>query len=114
MLDEPTRCRLLDADLPFLRRQLAEAGWRVVVVNGRTVMDWVKRAGLVSWVDAAGVDGRPGARVCVGDGGGVRFVGWSCNLQSQPGALALGPVLAGRLADLVGGSRGDSPRVVAS
>jgi hypothetical protein len=99
-LDDTTRRRLLEADLPFLHRQLTGGGWRVVVVNGRAVMDWVERVGLVAWTEIAHLSGPPSARVCVGEGDGVLFVAWSCNLQSQHGALALAPQLSLLLAQL--------------
>jgi hypothetical protein len=103
-LDDTTRSRLLDADLPFLHQQLTGGGWRVVVVNGGTVMDWVARAELVPWTDIARLAGPPSARVCVGEANDVLFVGWSCNLQSQPGALAHAPQL-GVLLDQLAGNR---------
>lgn len=101
-LDEAARRRLLEADLPFLERQLATGGWRVVVVNGRTVMNWVERAGLVAWTEEAHLPGPPRTHVSVGYAGGALFVGWSCNLQSQPGARALSQDLASLLADIAG------------
>jgi hypothetical protein len=97
-LDSAVRVRLLDADTAFLSRQLIDGGYRLVVVNGRTAMDWVERAGLVAWHEERRLTGPPSARVCIGDAGGRRFVGWSCNLQSQHGARALAPELAASLA----------------
>ncbi|HWF20816.1 MAG TPA: hypothetical protein VG226_01615 [Acidimicrobiales bacterium] len=91
-LDDAAHRQLLAADLPFLRRQLT-AGWTVVLVNGKTVMDWVEAAGLLTWRSAVALPGPPRTRMGVADVDGVRFVGWSANLQSQPGALSLIPAL---------------------
>lgn len=100
-LDARVRKELLDADLPFLHRQLTDGGWRVVVINGRTVMDWVQAAGLDTWDDAAVLPGPPRSRVAVSETAGVLLVGWSANLQSQPGALSLIPDLGATVAELV-------------
>ena len=89
-LDDAAHRQLLAADLPFLRRQLT-AGWAVVLVNGKTVMDWVEGAGLLTWRSAVALPGPPRTRIGVADVDGVRFIGWSANLQSQPGALSLIP-----------------------
>ena len=49
-------------------------------------MTWVERAGIVKWQEVARIPTPPQGRLAVGDVGRPRFVGWSCNLQSQPGA----------------------------
>jgi hypothetical protein len=85
-LDDSIRARLLEADKEFLVRQLQQECYRLIVVNGRTVMDWVERAGLASWKKVGQLRGPPSVDLCVSAADGPRFVGWSCNLQSQPGA----------------------------
>jgi hypothetical protein len=106
-LDTTVRTRLLKADVPFLEQQLTRGGWRVVVVNGRTVMNWVAEAGLLRWEEVARLAGPPTASVCIGDRpGGPLFVGWSCNLQSQHGARALAPDLVGALGEMAGAALG--------
>lgn len=92
---------LLRQDLGFLRRQLGQSHYRVVVVNGRSAMSWVERSGLVRWQPVCTLDGPPTAQVCVGQARDVRFVGWSCNLQSQHGAPRHAPRLAELLAEHV-------------
>lgn len=85
-LEDTVRARLLSEDRPFLTGQLSHDGYRLVVVAGKTACDWVQRAGLVVWKSVARLDGTPSATFYVGDASSPRFVGWSCNLQSQPGA----------------------------
>ena len=85
-LDTDVRARLLTDGVDFLTRQLSTENYRLVLVNGRTVMDAVENAGIVTW-QATGVTLRePTATLVVGNHGGQRFLGWTCNLQSQPGA----------------------------
>ncbi len=86
-LDEAARQRLLSSDRTFLIKQLRHEGYRLVVVAGRTAMAWIAKAGLVSWKPVARLDQAPAATLFVGQSdGSPRFIGWSCNLQSQPGA----------------------------
>lgn len=85
-LDPDVRERLLVADLPFLEKQLQRENYRVVVVAGRTALEGVAAAGLVRWEPVAHLEAKPAGRVYAADLNGVRFVGWSPNIQSQPGA----------------------------
>lgn len=93
-LDEPARRRLLGEDEPFLLEQLRQEHYRLVVVNGRTVMRWVQRAGLARWRRVGELAGPPRAELYVSDGDGPLLLGWSCNLQSQAGAAQHSPALA--------------------
>lgn len=86
-LDREQQNRLLEGDREFLRRQLAHEGYKVVVVNGATAMRWAQAAGIVTWQETDRIEAAPAARFSVGRGEGALFVGWSCNLQSQPGAM---------------------------
>ncbi|HVL40131.1 MAG TPA: hypothetical protein VM328_12140 [Fimbriimonadaceae bacterium] len=79
--------RLLEGDRDFLRRQLTHEGYKVVIVNGATAMRWAQAAGIVTWQETDRIQAPPAARFSVGQGEGALFLGWSCNLQSQPGAL---------------------------
>lgn len=85
-LGEAARSRLLAADCQFLIRQFRSENYRVVLVNGRTAMDWVERARLVRWRAVSHLAGPPPATLYVGDGESPQLIGWSCNLQSQAGA----------------------------
>lgn len=98
-LPESARAQLLIEDEPFLVRQLRQEHYRLVVVNGRTVMDWTGRAGLVSWEWIGTVPGPPPAELYVGEGVGPTFVAWSSNIQSQPGAARHAEVLAALIAE---------------
>lgn len=86
-LSDVAQARLLTDDRPFLSEQLQAEHYRVVVVNGRTALDWVSRAGIVKWQEVGRLTGPPTARLYVGDVGAPLFLGWSCNLQSQQGAM---------------------------
>jgi hypothetical protein len=85
-LPEHVQVRLLSADRPFLEQQLQHDGFDVVIVAGRTAMAWVEEAGLVRWREIRRIPTPPSTSFVVGDVGRPRFLGWSCNLQSQPGA----------------------------
>lgn len=85
-LNEKQRTRLLAGDKEFLKTQVRHEGYRLIVVAGRTAMDWVSRAGLVRWRRVATLSQEPTATFFVGETSRPTFVGWSCNLQSQPGA----------------------------
>jgi len=93
-LDRAEWGRLAEAALPFLVGQLEVAGYRVVVVNGRTVMDEVAAAGVVEWSTDVRLPGPPAAQLCVGEAAGTFYAGWTCNLQNQPGAARLAGDLA--------------------
>lgn len=86
-LDRGQQERLLDSDREFLRRQLAHESYRVVIVNGATAMRCAQAAGIVKWQETDRIEAPPAARFSIGRGEGALFLGWSCNLQSQPGAL---------------------------
>jgi hypothetical protein len=105
-LDDSVRARLLAEDEPFLVRQFRQEHYRLVVVNGRTVMRWVERAGLASWKKVVQLKGPPSVDLYVSDDDGPRFVGWSCNLQSQAGAPRHSAALAGFVREHMGGASG--------
>jgi hypothetical protein len=94
---------LLRADIGFLRRLLDGAGFRAVVVTGRPALRWVQESGLVTWRRSAVLPGTPTAGVYTGERGGLRFVGWTCNVQGHAGAAAHAPRLAELAAELAGG-----------
>jgi hypothetical protein len=85
-LNDQVRGSLLADDRSFLIRQLQNEQYRVILVNGRTAMDWVQRAGLVKWREIRRLAGPPPTVVYLSSGQSATFIGWSCNLQSQPGA----------------------------
>jgi hypothetical protein len=93
---------LLRADIGFVRRQLDEGSFRVVVVTGRPALRWVQESGLVTWRRSATLHGTPPAGVYTGLRGNLRFVGWSCTLQGSAGAAAQVPRVAELVAELAG------------
>lgn len=92
-LPDAARSRLLAADCQFLIRQFRSEHYRVVLVNGRTAIEWVERAGLVRWRPVGQLAGPPTATLFVGQHEGRHLLGWSCNLQSQAGAPRHAPAL---------------------
>lgn len=85
-LDLTVRMKLLDDGVGFLFNQLEREQYRLVLVNGRTVMKEVESAGITSWKSVGSALSDPTTDLYMGDSGNQRFLGWSCNLQSQPGA----------------------------
>lgn len=104
-LEADVQDELLRADLPFLKRQLRETPFEVVLVNGRSVMSAIERTGIVRWERVETLERPPTASVSIGHAGSTRFVGWTCNLQSQHGAR----VHIGELATLAGRYRTSRP-----
>ena len=82
------RARLLAQDSSFLLQQLAHESVRLLLLNGRTVIDQFARLAGIQLTDARQLDG-PGShstRLFVGQlPGPIRIVGWSTNLQSSFG-----------------------------
>ena len=84
--DPRARQALLDDGVPHLRSQLARENVRLVLLNGRQVIDQVVAVGLAD-LDEVGhlpLAGRI-CRLYAGTGDGVRWVAWSTNLQSSWG-----------------------------
>jgi hypothetical protein len=101
-LSPDMQASLLRADVGFLRRQLDDGAFRVVVVTGRPALRWVQQTGLVTWRRSATLPGTPTAGVYTGDRGDLRFIGWTCTVQGHAGAAAHAPRLAELAAELSG------------
>lgn len=87
--DRSVRGALLEEGTPHLRAQLARENVRLVLLNGRQVLDQVAAAGLVELDEVGDVPlNRGSCRLYRGTGGGIRWVGWSTNLQSSWGVSA--------------------------
>jgi hypothetical protein len=108
--DRTVRQALLDDGVPHLRAQLAHGNVRLVLLNGRQVITQVMRTGLAELTQVAQVPlGRSRCGLFAGSGEGVRWIGWSTNLQSSWGVTtAFKDELAHRVADLVPGDRADA------
>jgi hypothetical protein len=91
---------LLRSDGAVARRQLAAGEHRLVLVNGRSALRWVQESGLVTWKRSHVLAGVTTAAVYTGRRRGLPFVGWCCNVPSQPGAGAHVPRLAEIVAEL--------------
>lgn len=80
---------LLDDGVLHLRAQLSHENVRLVVLNGRRVLTHVEALGLASLTEVDQLPvGATSCRLYRGTGGGVRWVGWSTNLQSSWGVGA--------------------------
>src|SRR6202011_1990863 len=82
---------LLQEGLPHLRNQLRSGNVRLVVLNGRQVLDRVRSEDLAIleqtdtlWIRQSGCK-LVRCSLYSGVGEGVRFIGWSANLQSSRG-----------------------------
>jgi len=58
----------------------------LVIVNGISVINRLRISGLVDWTLVDTLEGPPNADLYVGNFEDTKFLGWSCNIQSQPGA----------------------------
>src|SRR4051794_20824332 len=72
--------RLVEDDREFLRWQLANSNVSTVLLNGRSVMDWIQRVGLVQGVEESDLwfptaEGEGRLHVYRGMSDGIRFVG---------------------------------------
>jgi hypothetical protein len=88
-LDPKTRNILLEDGLPHLRNQLTKSNISLVVVNGRSVWNQIEESGMGTPEKSGEL--RFGAKntsceLLEMTYEGVRFVGWTSNLQSQNGA----------------------------
>lgn len=77
---------LLDDGVPHLQAQLRHDNVRLVLLNGRTVLNQVQALGLASLVTAGKLPvGKTTCTLYGGHAEGVRFLGWSTNLQASYG-----------------------------
>ncbi len=85
-LSDETKQLLLDDGVPHLLEQLRHENIRLVLLNGRSVLDQVQAVGLAT-LSKEGVLplGKTTCTLYVGKGEGIRFLGWSTNLQSSRG-----------------------------
>lgn len=103
-LDETVQEKLLEDGIPFLLQQLRQGNYRLVLANGRKVITAIEKANLTTW-NRVGHLGNPSTDLYIGEGGATRFLAWSCNIQSQPGADRHIPTLARFVAKYSGGRR---------
>lgn len=83
------RRALLDDGVPHLHAQLTQDNLQLVLLNGRQVLNQVHAMGLTTLTEVAPIPRmRDSCRMYIGDSGGVRWVGWSTNLQSSHGVSA--------------------------
>lgn len=81
--DTAVRTALLDDGRPHLAEQLRAGNVRLVLLNGRQVIDQVQATGLAPLAEAGHLPmGHTTCRLVRGERDGIAFVGWSTNLQS--------------------------------
>lgn len=85
-LSDHARRTLLDDGIPHLHAQLTSERIRVVVLNGKQVIDQVNAIGLAD-LDEVGVlpRRRDTCRLYTGTGSNIQWFGWSTNLQGSWG-----------------------------
>jgi hypothetical protein len=84
--DQVVRQTLLDDGVSHLRAQLAHENVRLVLLNGRWVLNQVVAVLLADLEEVGQLPLAGGAcRLYAGTGGGIRWMGWSTNLQSSWG-----------------------------
>ncbi len=77
---------LLDDGVTHLREQLRRENIRLVVLNGRAVLNQVVKTGLATLTKVGTLPvGRTTCTLYAGKGEAARFLGWSTNLQNSRG-----------------------------
>jgi hypothetical protein len=97
------RKSLLDDGQPYLAEQLRYGNVRLVLLNGRQVIDQVQATGLAPLAEVGHLPmGHTTCRLVHGERDGIVFAGWSTNLQSAWGVSnAFKSDLAGWLSEHV-------------
>jgi len=88
-LEKTVKDRLIDDGLPHLVRQLKQSGIRLVVVNGASVWNELEQRLRVRYEQTVVIRfsrNQTKNELRCGSYDHIRFVGWSSNVQSQPGA----------------------------
>jgi hypothetical protein len=97
-LGPTVRRRLLGEDVPFLAEQLNDSGLRLLLLNGRSVIDAFASAFEAHMEEVERV---AATRVFQGELHGTRVIGWSTNIQSSFGVTnLLREAIASRLHEL--------------
>jgi hypothetical protein len=84
-LNDAAKRALLDRGAPHLKAQLRHTSVNLVLMNGTAVVQEVRRLGLVDLSRGDVVIGDKRVKVYEGFGTGVRWLGWSINLQGSFG-----------------------------
>lgn len=116
--DPNMRQMLLDDGVHHLRAQLTSDNVRIVLLNGRQVINQVLATDLTTLDEVGSIPRRRDTcRLYTGNGGGVRWIRWSTNLQSSFGVnAAFKDELAERIAELSqqASAAGDADKHVAA
>lgn len=77
--------RLVDDDLPFLRALIAQGGYDLIVLNGKTVVETFRRFGMfeVEHEEKRVLGGTTKTTLLAGSVGGRRAIGWTLNVQGH-------------------------------
>ena len=80
---------LIKSDREFLRLQLSNEKIKIVIINGGSVITQVQGMGIDIKEDSQIALGKVNYKIFKGHKDGVKYVGWSVNLQSSPGVSNL-------------------------
>lgn len=83
--DASVQNRLVDDDLPFLRTLIAQGGYDLIVLNGRTVVETFRRFGMfeVEYEEKRVLGGTTRSTLLTGTVGGRHALGWTLNVPGQ-------------------------------
>lgn len=83
--DASVQSRLVDDDLPFLRALIAQGGYDLIVLNGRTVVETFRRFGMfeIEHEELRVLGGTTKTTLLTGTVGGRRALGWTLNVPGQ-------------------------------
>jgi hypothetical protein len=110
-----SRLRLLEEGVPHLLDQVRAGSTRLILLNGRQVIDQVEAVGLVKLSPIGRIEVRSVKGTLVeGQREGVRYLGWSTNIQSSRGVtLEFRRQVAAWLATCVQSPGGSEERAMA-
>lgn len=86
LADRAAAMLLLEEGRPHLETVLTCSNVRLVLLNGATVIEQVERVGLAGLREVKKIPrGKTTCRLVIGEGHGIRYIGWSTNLQTSFG-----------------------------
>jgi hypothetical protein len=81
-LAHPDKIKLIESDVPFLSRQLLQENFRLLLLNGRSIMDAYEKR-LEGRLVRSCIQSPGRLEICDGiDARGLRAVGWNINIQT--------------------------------
>jgi|SRR5665213_1604968 len=84
-LSEDVKAKLIEDDRDFLMEQLKNEGIKLVLLNGRSVINQVQNMGVQLFKKAPETLGKLKSDILTGVHANATYIGWSTNLQSSFG-----------------------------